>query len=111
MFCLTGGPSETEVSTRREPVGGFVLNWKPLVAIMSTGVAASCVWARCEMRARSESEESGSLESSACVCGGVLSEVLAVAGVPDDESSVWMKQQRFPYGHEPDTQKVCNQPD
>jgi len=69
-----------------------------------------------EIRARSETEVSlGSLlvliereRPSVFDWEVALSEALLfpVFGFPATGTSVWMKQQRLPYGHEPDTQNV-----
>ena len=41
--------------------------------------------------------------------GGAFSGVPPGTGAPPEVgSSVWMKQHRLPYGHEPETQKVCS---
>jgi len=65
------------------------------------------------MRARSETVDdvSGSLFErsrwSLSLWDGVLSDVPPPVPAPvEEESSVWIKQQRFPYGQEPETQKV-----
>jgi hypothetical protein len=110
LFCLSDAPS-TDVSTRREPVGGRV-NWKPpLLGVASVGVGALFCCSRLEMRARRDTDPSlGSLlvlreraRPSCAVGGGGIASPLG----PDGGSSVWIKQHRFPYGQEPETQKVC----
>ena len=115
LFCFTEGPSKAEVSTLSEPVGGRPpVNWKPL-GFISMGVDAVGLLLA-EMRARRERDASfGSLlvlieraRPSGRCCNGAFSApgVPAVGGAPELGSSVWIKQQRLPYGQEPETQNV-----
>lgn len=115
LFCFTEGPSKAEVSTLSEPVGGRPpVNWKPL-GFISIGVDAVGLLLA-EIRARRERDASfGSLlvliereRPSGRCCIGALSApgVPAVGGAPELGSSVWIKQQRLPYGQEPETQNV-----
>lgn len=122
LFCFDATGASTFVSTRSEPVAGLCPNWKvpPSIALVAVGVVipAFCSSFRfAAMRARSDDCASfGSLfvlmeRARPSGAGGVALLVSVFApgapgGVPDCGSSVWMKQQRLPYGHEPDTQKV-----
>jgi len=120
LFCLTAAPpSSALVSTRRLPRPGR-LTWK-------VGVVASSLLSRLAL-IRASSDCSFSVPSALDeLAEGVRSgafaalfDVFAVAGAdvpfgvvapsppapPGPGSSVWMQQQRLPYGHEPETQKV-----
>lgn len=123
LFCFMPARSSDAVSTRRAPGrvilpspadgGVVVVGVPPLAGVAVAGVLPPS-WFRCaEMRWRSDTGGcSGSLfvlvdrvwVSGFLIWGGGVPS--APGGCPDDGSSVWMKQQRFPYGHDPDTQNV-----
>lgn len=102
LFCLEVELSRVDVSTLKEPVGGRLLNWKPLLeGLESTGVETpfefvepEASWFRfAEIRARRDTEASlGSLlvlmersRPSGRGGGGMFSEP---GGTPDVGSSV-----------------------
>ena len=104
LFCLLAFGSNTDVSTRREPgrpvnvAGGVVLIGFEFGAMGSCRLAV--------MRASNEVGPSfGSLSDRGrpSMSEGLLS-WFPCPTAPG--SSVWMKQQRFPYGQDPETQNV-----
>ncbi len=105
-FVLTRSPSGRPPAWN--PADGGVVLKLPEPELMPL----SCV-RFAEMRASSELETSfGSLfvlderaRPSTFVGGGTPS---VLGGPPAEGSSVWMKQHLLPYGHDPDTQNVCD---
>jgi hypothetical protein len=99
------GWSSDDVSTLREPVRGRDGGWYVVSAVAVTTTS----WLRfAEIRCKRDTGTSfGSLSDRPRVWltfgGGTPS---APGAVPFAGNSVCMKQQRFPYGQEPDTQKV-----
>ena len=113
LFCFEIDGSATSVLTRSCPgraVLDTVADGGVVLTLPGPEFIASCV-RFAEMRARSELDTSfGSLfvlderaRPSGLAGGGAPS---APGGPPEAGSSVWMKQHLFPYGQDPETQKV-----